>query len=91
MLKYLGFNEVYNYSFVSAKDLENFAISKKAVYIPPFDDLLVIAGQGTIGKEIYEDFSGKLDYILVPIGGGGLISGIAAYLKEKNSKIFRRK
>lgn len=71
---------------ITNKKAKDFA-EKKAVYIPPFDDLLVIAGQGVIGKEIYEDFSGELDYVLVPIGGGGLISGIATYLKEKNPKI----
>src|SRR5947209_7752637 len=45
-------------------------------YIPPFDDPHVIAGQGTVGLEIAEDVPGA-DLIVVPIGGGGLISGIA--------------
>ena len=69
------------------KEAIGFAKKKKAIYIPPFDDPDVIAGQGTIGKEIYEQLSGKLDYVLAPIGGGGLISGIAVYLKEQNPKI----
>ena len=52
-------------------------------YIPPFDDPYVIAGQGTIGKEITQqtDIS-KLKAVFCPIGGGGLISGIAVYLKR---------
>ncbi len=50
-------------------------------YIHPFDDQLVIAGQGTIADELLRQSAGKLDAIFVPVGGGGLISGIAAYLK----------
>ncbi len=62
----------------------------KAVYIPAFDDNYVINGQGTIGKEIYDELSGQVDFVIAPIGGGGLISGVSAYLKEKdkNIKIF---
>ena len=48
-----------------------------AVYVPPFDDLDVIAGQGTIGAEILEETEGDLT-VVVPVGGGGLIAGIAA-------------
>lgn len=66
---------------------ENYAKEKGVLYIPSFDDMLVIAGQGTVGKEIQEELFGRLDYVLVGIGGGGLISGIAVYLKEKNPKI----
>ena len=58
------------------------------VYIPAFDDEYVVAGQGTIGKEIFEELNGKVDYVLSPIGGGGLISGVGIYLKEKNKKII---
>ncbi len=58
-----------------------------AVYIPAFDDELVINGQGTIGKEIYDETNGKIDFVIVPIGGGGLISGLSTYLKEKNKNI----
>jgi threonine dehydratase len=49
-------------------------------YIHPFDDPLVIAGQGTIGREIIEQLPG-VTHIFVPIGGGGLIAGIASYVK----------
>jgi threonine dehydratase len=57
----------------------------KATYIPAFDDKDVIAGQGTIGKEIYEQ-NGKIDFVLAGVGGGGLLSGIASYIKAKSSK-----
>jgi threonine dehydratase len=50
--------------------------------IHPFDDPDVIAGQGTIGMEILRQHSGPLDAIFVPIGGGGLIAGIASYVKS---------
>ena len=55
-------------------------------FIHPFDDPLVIAGQGTIGLELLEQVS-DLEAVVVPIGGGGLIGGIACALKEKNPRI----
>lgn len=51
------------------------------VFIHPFDDIDVIAGQGTIALEIYEQLK-EVDAIVVPIGGGGLISGVAATIKQ---------
>lgn len=50
-------------------------------YIPPFDDIDVIAGQGTVAMEVLRQHSGPLDAIFVPVGGGGLIAGVAAYVK----------
>ncbi len=50
-------------------------------FVHPFDDPDVIAGQGTIGMEILRQHTGPLDAVFVAVGGGGLISGIAAYLK----------
>ena len=50
-------------------------------FIPPFDDLDVIEGQGTIGLEILDELK-YVDYVIVPVGGGGLIAGIAKYIKE---------
>lgn len=51
------------------------------VFVHPFDDPLVIAGQGTIGREILEQLP-DATHIFVPVGGGGLIAGIAAFVKE---------
>ncbi|WP_311949177.1 threonine ammonia-lyase, biosynthetic [Halomonas piscis] len=50
-------------------------------YIPPFDDIDVIAGQGTVAVEMLRQHSGPLNAIFVPVGGGGLIAGVAAYVK----------
>ncbi len=71
----------------STKAAKEYSHKTGAVYIPAFDDKLVINGQGTIGKEIYEELKGKIDFVLAPVGGGGLISGLGTYLKEKNQDI----
>ncbi|TWH76062.1 threonine dehydratase [Azomonas agilis] len=54
---------------------------KGFVYIHPYDDPEVIAGQGTVAMEILRQYQGPIDAIFVPVGGGGLIAGIAAYVK----------
>ena len=54
---------------------------KGLVYVHPYDDPDVIAGQGTIAMEILRQESGPIDAIFVPVGGGGLIAGIASYVK----------
>ncbi|MDO6594537.1 threonine ammonia-lyase, biosynthetic [Neptuniibacter sp. 1_MG-2023] len=54
---------------------------KGMTYVHPFDDPDVIAGQGTVAMEILRQESGPIDAIFVPVGGGGLIAGIAAYVK----------
>ena len=54
---------------------------RKATLVPPFDDPDVIAGQGTIAVEILRQHDERLDAIFVPVGGGGLIGGIASYIK----------
>ena len=63
-------------------------ISKKHKYtfVHPFDDKYTIAGQGTIGKEILED---GIDYdaIFIPVGGGGILAGISAWVRQHNKKI----
>ncbi len=56
--------------------------SEGLIFIHPFDDPEVIAGQGTIGAEILEQAEEDIDVIFVPIGGGGLIAGIATYVKQ---------
>jgi threonine dehydratase len=52
-----------------------------ATYVHPYDDEQVIAGQGTIGREILEQAPSDLDAVFVPVGGGGLVAGVAAYIK----------
>ncbi|NOQ41904.1 MAG: pyridoxal-phosphate dependent enzyme, partial [Desulfuromusa sp.] len=56
------------------------------LYVPAFDDELIMAGQGTIGLEILQDMP-ELDTLLVPIGGGGLIAGIAVAIKSEKPKV----
>ena len=55
-------------------------------YVHPFDDEQLIAGQGTLGLEIVQDWA-DVDAVLVPIGGGGLISGVAAVIKELRPEV----
>ncbi|KAF9680199.1 hypothetical protein SADUNF_Sadunf06G0096400 [Salix dunnii] len=56
-------------------------------FIPPFDHPDVIMGQGTVGMEIVRQMQGPLHAIFVPVGGGGLIAGIAAYVKRVNPEV----
>ncbi|WP_236236001.1 threonine ammonia-lyase, biosynthetic [Pseudomonas faucium] len=60
---------------------------KGFVYIHPYDDPHTIAGQGTVAMEILRQHPGQLDAIFVPVGGGGLIAGIAAYVKYLRPEI----
>jgi threonine dehydratase len=55
---------------------------EKIAFVHPFDDELIIAGQGTLALEIFEDSKDPIDYIFVPVGGGGLASGILSVFKE---------
>jgi len=57
------------------------ARERQMLFVHPFDDPDVIAGQGTIGMEISRQSGGNIDAVFVPVGGGGLVAGIAAYLK----------
>src|SRR5690625_317792 len=56
-------------------------------FVHPFDDKDVIAGQGTIGMEILHQHPGPISAVFVPIGGGGLIAGVAAYIKQLRPEI----
>lgn len=56
-------------------------------FVHPFDDPDVIAGQGTVGMEILHQHTNPIDAIFVPIGGGGLIAGVAAYVKQLRPEI----
>src|SRR5262245_23626446 len=57
------------------------AAAERRVFIHPYDDPDVIAGQGTIAAEILRQYADPIEAIFVPVGGGGLIAGIAAYIK----------
>lgn len=57
-----------------------FTEENKMTFIPPFDDPRIIEGQGTVGLEILEDLS-EVDYIFIPVGGGGLSAGVGSYFK----------
>ena len=78
-----SFDEAYEHALkISDKE--------ERVFIHPFDDPLVIAGQGTVAKEIVEQTDENPEIFFIPVGGGGLISGMSIYLKKKypNSKII---
>ena len=66
----------------AAGHAQELARERGLTFIHPFDDPEVIAGQGTVGMEIVRQHGGTIDAIFVPVGGGGLIAGIAAYVKS---------
>ncbi|WP_243370147.1 threonine ammonia-lyase [Geotalea sp. SG265] len=74
-----NFDEAYAAALLTQKETG-------ALFVHPFDDPLVMAGQGTIGLEILEQLP-DLGTILVPIGGGGLIAGIASAIKESHPRV----
>jgi threonine dehydratase len=76
--------ESYTDAFEHAKKIVK---SENKAFIHPYDDPDVIAGQGTIGMEILRQHQGRIDAIFVAVGGGGLISGIAAYVKAVRPQI----
>jgi threonine dehydratase len=69
----------YDSAYAQAREL---AAKRKLVFVHPYDDPDVIAGQGTVGLEILKQHAGPLDAVFVPVGGGGLIAGIAVYIKQ---------
>lgn len=70
-----SFNDAYLHAMTLVEQTD-------AVYIPPFDDPDVIAGQGTIGMEILRQHPDHIDAIFIAIGGGGLASGVSSYIKQ---------
>ena len=67
---------------------QEFAKCTGAIYIPPFDHIDVVAGQGTLGLELLDQVP-DLETVVVPIGGGGLISGVASVLKRRAAELGR--
>lgn len=61
-------------------------VERDLVYLHPFEDPSVIAGQGTVGLELLED-APELDAVIVPVGGGGLVAGVACAVKETNPRV----
>jgi threonine dehydratase len=74
----------------ASKLARELVVEKGMVYVHPFDDPEIIAGQGTIGVEILRQVSGDLDAIFLPVGGGGLAAGVSAYVRyvRPDVKIF---
>ena len=72
------FGDVYDDAFVHAKKLVS---EKDLCFISPYDDFEVIAGQATVAKEILNQLD-QIDYVFSPVGGGGLMSGMASYIKH---------
>ncbi|MFK8100918.1 MAG: threonine ammonia-lyase IlvA [Saprospiraceae bacterium] len=70
----------------AAAEATKFVNLHQMSFIPPFDDLDIIAGQGTVGLEILQQCPQSIDYIFAGIGGGGLISGLGSYFKILNPK-----
>ena len=70
-----------SYDEASARAL-NDSRATEAVYVHPFNDLRTIAGQGTVAHEFVQQFDGDFGTVVVPVGGGGLISGIATWLRS---------
>ena len=76
--------DTYDDAYAHARELEQ---EQGLTFIHPFNDPAVIAGQGTIGRELLEQLEEDVQAVFVPIGGGGLIAGIAAYVKGKRPDI----
>jgi threonine dehydratase len=74
-----NFDEAYEAAVIAGK-------ASGALFVHPFDDYLVMAGQGTIGLEILEEMPDVAN-VIVPIGGGGLIAGIATAIKETHPRV----
>jgi threonine dehydratase len=74
----------YSDAYVHALELQK---AQSLTFVHPFDDPDVIAGQGTIAMEILRQHQGQLDAVFVAIGGGGLISGVASYIKAVRPEI----
>jgi len=75
-----------SYSEANARAVE-IAAAEGQSFVHPFDDPAVIAGQGTVAMEVLRQCPGRLDAVFVPVGGGGLIAGMAAYIKAVRPEV----
>lgn len=77
------YDDAYNAAMKDCKDTGS-------IFIPPFDHPLIIEGQATVGLEILQQAQSSVDYIFIPIGGGGLAAGLGSYIKalSPNTKII---
>ena len=73
--------DAYDEAYTTARTLSD---AKGMAFIHPFNDPQVIAGQGTVGAEILEQIKEPIDYLVVPIGGGGLVAGTGSYVRSKS-------
>lgn len=78
------YGDTYDEAYAHARRLER---DRRLTFVHPYDDPDVIAGQGTIGFEILKQHTGNLHAVFVPVGGGGLIAGIAVYIKQLRPEV----
>ena len=76
--------DTYDEASTYAKEM---VAEKGMIYIPPYDDPDVIAGQGTVAMEILRQYPAHIDAVFIPVGGGGLCAGMAAYIKYVRPEI----
>lgn len=75
--------DTYDDAFYAATE---FVKTHDSTFVHPFDDLLVVEGQGTVGLEIFKDSNVKIDYLLMAIGGGGLAAGVSTVFQQLSPK-----
>jgi threonine dehydratase len=73
--------DTYDASYKVARE---FSETNQAEFVHPFDDQQIIEGQGTVALELLKDLKEPLDYLFVPVGGGGLIAGLISVMKERS-------
>jgi len=79
MVEVVLIGKAYDDTFKAAKA---FSDKHGSTFIPPFDDLAIVEGQATVGLEILESANFQIDYLFMPIGGGGLASGVSSVFKQ---------
>ncbi|OWY22914.1 threonine dehydratase [Sphingobacteriales bacterium UPWRP_1] len=71
--------DTYDAAFAEAR---SYSEKSGKVLVPPFDHPLIVEGQGTVGVEILKQFKGHVDFLFIPVGGGGLSAGVGSYVKR---------